>query len=208
MNGKPVRSANAGMRTALAEHGQNPMAVVLGCADSRCPVEAIVDAQPGEVFVLRSAGNACPGGEDSIVGSAEFAVGALGTRLVVVMGHTKCGAIKGASQLVVGAGGGTKQPTLEQRSALDQYLCALTPPAKEALESLGGEASMEDVTAKAVYTNVFHTIRSLLKHSAVLRNSARTGGVELHGAVYDIKTGQVEFLGQHPDLEVLLSAGA
>merc|ERR1719447_2690727 len=101
VSGKPLRSADAEWRTALAEHGQNPMAVVLGCADSRCPVEAIVDAQPGEVFVLRSAGNACPGGEASIVGSAEFAVGALHTRLVVVMGHTKCGAIKGASQLVL-----------------------------------------------------------------------------------------------------------
>jgi len=207
VGGEPLRCASASLRTALAEHGQNPMAVVLGCADSRCPVETMLDARPGDLFVLRNAGNACPCGEGSIVGSAEFAVGALGTKLVVVMGHTKCGAMKGASQLVVAArDGGEAKGAPENASALDKYLSDLAPAAEEAASRLGPQASVEEVAAVAVHTNVFHTIQSLLENSAILREKVRSGGVELHGAVYKIETGEVEFMGQHPDLERLLAA--
>jgi len=208
VGGSPSRMTSpAELRTALAEHGQNPMAVVIGCADSRCPIEITFDAQPGDLFVLRNAGNACPCGEGSIVGSVEYAVGALGTQLLVVMGHTKCGAMVGAAKLAVGGDPPTPSGrSAQRRSALEQYLSDLKPAAEEAVSKLGASASVEEVAAAAIHVNVFRTIRSLLETSAPLREKVRNGGVELHGAVYEIETGKVKFLGQHPSLEALLTA--
>jgi len=189
------------LRTALSQHGQNPFAVVIGCADSRCPVETAFDAQPGDIFVLRNAGNACPSGEGSIVASSEYAVGALGTQLLVVMGHTKCGAMVGATKVALGPEDGKDA---KSRSALEQYLADLTPAAKEAKSKLGAGASIDAVAADAIKLNVFRTIKSLLEFSAPLREKVQSGAVEMHGALYDIETGAVEFLGQHPSLKELL----
>jgi len=89
------------LRDALASDGQNPAAAILACADSRCATEILVDARPGDLFVLRNAGNTCTHAEGSIVGSVEYAVGHLKTNLVLVFGHTKCGAIAGATQTML-----------------------------------------------------------------------------------------------------------
>jgi len=200
VGGRSVRPASAaGLRTALAEHGQNPVAVVIGCADSRCPIETTFDAQPGDIFVLRNAGNACPCGEGSIVASSEYATAALGTQLLVVMGHTKCGAMVGATKLVVGPDANAKKDP-KSRSALEQYLDDLTPACKEAVRLLGAGASVDDVAASAIRLNVFRTIKSLVEHSPALSEKVQSGAVEMHGAIYKIETGEVEFLGQHPDL--------
>eukprot|EP00443_Scrippsiella_acuminata_P003250 CAMPEP_0115333436 /NCGR_PEP_ID=MMETSP0270-20121206/87375_1 /TAXON_ID=71861 /ORGANISM="Scrippsiella trochoidea, Strain CCMP3099" /LENGTH=305 /DNA_ID=CAMNT_0002754349 /DNA_START=103 /DNA_END=1020 /DNA_ORIENTATION=- len=205
VGGRPLRVTNpVVLRTALAEQGQNPLAVVVGCADSCCPIETAFDAQAGDIFVLRNAGNSCPCGDGSIVGSVEYAAGALGTRLLVVMGHTKCGAMVSASKLVVGPD--TPPETSAQcRSVLEQYLSDLTPAAKEAASQLDASASVEEVAAEAIRINVFRTIRLLLECSATLREKVRNGGFEMHGAIYDIETGEIKFLGQHPSLEMLLN---
>merc|ERR1719301_83071 len=89
---------------SLATDGQSPspMAAVIGCADSRVPVEIVFDAQPGDLFILRNAGNTCSCAEGSIVGSLEYCIGNLRTPLVLVLGHTKCGALAGATQLACG----------------------------------------------------------------------------------------------------------
>jgi len=201
VGGRSVRPASAaGLRTALSEHGQNPVAVVIGCADSRCPIETTFDAQPGDIFVLRNAGNACLCGEGSIVASSEYAVGALGTQLLVVMGHTKCGAMVGATKLVVGPDANAAKKDPKSRSALEQYLDDLTPACKEAAQRLGATASVDNVAAHAIGLNVFRTIKSLMEHSPALSEKVRSGAIEMHGAVYDIETGKVEFFGQHPDL--------
>jgi len=200
VGGRAMRPASAaGLRTALAEKGQNPVAVVIGCADSRCPIETTFDAQPGDIFVLRNAGNACLCGEGSIVASAEYATAALGTQLLVVMGHTKCGAMVGATKLVVGPDANAKKDP-ESLSALEKYLDGLTPACKEAAQKLGAGASVDDVAASAIRLNAFRTIKSLVEHSPALSEKVRSGAIEMHGAVYNIETGAVEFLGQHPDL--------
>ena len=85
------------MREALATKGQAPHTAIVGCADSRCPLETLFDALPGDLFVLRNAGNTCTHAEGSILGSLEFCTGALNTQLIFVLGHTNCGAIKGAT---------------------------------------------------------------------------------------------------------------
>ena len=86
------------MRKALVKYNQAPHSAILGCADSRVPVDTVFDAMPGELFVLRNAGNTCTHAEGSMVGSLEFCTGKLGTRLILVLGHTQCGAIAGATQ--------------------------------------------------------------------------------------------------------------
>ena len=86
------------MREALATVGQAPHTAVVGCSDSRVPLETIFDALPGDLFVLRNAGNTCTHAEGSVLGSLEFCTGALNTRLIFVLGHTACGAIKGATK--------------------------------------------------------------------------------------------------------------
>jgi carbonic anhydrase len=96
------------MREALATKGQAPHTAIVGCADSRCPLETLFDALPGDLFVLRNAGNTCTHAEGSILGSLEFCTGALNTQLIFVLGHTNCGAIKGATAAYFAA---KKQPT-------------------------------------------------------------------------------------------------
>ena len=85
------------MRKALVKEGQAPHTAIIGCADSRAPLETVFDAMPGDIFVLRNAGNTCTHAEGSMVGSLEFCLGALKTKMVLVLGHTACGAIKGAT---------------------------------------------------------------------------------------------------------------
>ena len=96
------------MCEALATKGQAPHTAIVGCADSRCPLETLFDALPGDLFVLRNAGNTCTHAEGSILGSLEFCTGVLNTKLIFVLGHTNCGAIKGATAAYFAA---KKQPT-------------------------------------------------------------------------------------------------
>merc|ERR1711879_820975 len=104
VEGRPFeRSFDADSRKALAQYGQNPFATIIGCADSRCPIEILFDVQPGDIFVLRNAGNTCTQAEGSMVGSVEYSVGHLHTKLVLVLGHTRCGAIAGATQAALSA---------------------------------------------------------------------------------------------------------
>ena len=96
------------MRKALVKEGQAPHTAIIGCADSRAPLETVFDAMPGDIFVLRNAGNTCTHAEGSMVGSLEFCLGALNTKMVLVLGHTACGAIKGATSTYLQAKSGNK----------------------------------------------------------------------------------------------------
>eukprot|EP00913_Durusdinium_trenchii_P020002 g18801.t1 len=96
-HGKPMAGKfDSEMRKALSTIGQAPHTAVVGCADSRVPLELVFDVLPGDLFVMRNAGQLF-GGMGSIIGSLEFCVSALRTRFVMVLGHTNCGAIKGAT---------------------------------------------------------------------------------------------------------------
>jgi carbonic anhydrase len=197
---------HASLRSALAQDGQNPLAIVVGCADSRCPVETLFDVQPGDLFVLRNAGNTCAHKEGSVIASVEYAVGALGTKLLVVLGHTKCGALAGATKTALaaeapaqGTDGGKSR-----LSALDVYLGDLTPAVHEARCQLCKEAGVDEISALAIKMNAFRTIEKLLEFSEPVRREVSAGKVELHAAMYQIESGKVDFLGQHPELAKLL----
>ena len=107
------------MRADLNNMGQAPHTALVGCADSRVPLETVFDALPGDLFVLRNAGNTCTHAEGSVLGSLEFCTGALNTRLIFVLGHTACGAIKGATKAFLESkkSGETKKDGCNSRTA-------------------------------------------------------------------------------------------
>lgn len=220
------------------------MAAIVGCADSRAPVETIFDAKPGDIFVLRNAGNTCTHAEGSFVGSLEFAVANLNAKLIVVMGHTKCGALAGATKTMlsmkaaghkfgheaedehdeaeeqqsthdsegdddVGEGAAEHQEHVEAHDApaekqepsseLESLLIDLAPIAAEAADDLPEDASAESIAAHTGRLNVFHTVDCILTRSKLLRDRVRDGDVLIQGAIYDLETGQVDFLGESPN---------
>uniref|UniRef100_A0A7S4STY1 Carbonic anhydrase n=1 Tax=Alexandrium monilatum TaxID=311494 RepID=A0A7S4STY1_9DINO len=192
------------LRNTLATEGQNPAAAIVACADSRCPIEILFDARPGDLFVLRNAGNTCTHAEGSIVGSLEYSTEHLKTSLILVLGHTKCGAIAGATKTLL-ANREAKNPSRKEDggkrpSALEVLLQGLTPVAEQASMELPSGATADEIAAHAVKVNVFSTMDKLLEHSEALRERVRRRELQVHGAIYDISNGQVDFLGQSPNL--------
>ena len=205
VEGNPKASAaTQDMRKALVDQGQAPHAAIIGCADSRAPVETLFDAMPGDLFVLRNAGNTCTHAEGSFVGSLEFCVGKLGSRLIVVMGHTNCGALAGAAStyLSIKEAAETKTPGC----ALEGLLQGLTSVAAQTAQEIGHDKSAGELAAAAVKVNVFNTINFLLKFSEPIRALAKSGDLEIHGAVYKLETGEVEFFGPSPKQAELLES--
>ncbi len=157
-------------RTYMAELGQTPCAVVVCCADSRVPAEHIFHAGLGELFVIRNAGNVM-GTYD--LGSIEYAVEHLNVQLVLIMGHTNCGAVGSAMMNEVWSG-------------------ALAEVLKEVGLAIGDERDPREAERK----NLIHSMKRL-GESGILRELHQEGKVEFAGAIYDIRTGKVEFLGEN-----------
>eukprot|EP00435_Cladocopium_sp_Y103_P012643 s2325_g3.t1 len=203
VQGKPLATRTSdGMRLELVDQGQAPHTAVIGCADSRAPVESIFDALPGDIFVLRNAGNTCTHAEGSMIGSLEFCIGKLKSRLVLVLGHTKCGAIYGATKTYLAK----KSDPAAATTALDGLLSGLAVVAEKAEYDMGPMADEEFVAAHAVKVNVFHTIDYLLQYSRAIREGVASGNVEIQGAVYDLTTGLVDFMGRSPRQADLLKS--
>ena len=127
-----------------------------------------------------------------LVGSLEFCTGKLGSRLILVLGHTKCGAIYGATKTFLDA---QAQEPKKAGSALEGLLKDLGSVAQEAADELGPGASSDEVAAHAVKVNVFHSMNFLLKFSDSIREAVKSGQVQLQGGIYHLETGKVEFLG-------------
>ncbi len=163
----------AEMRTSAS--GQFPMAVTLSCIDSRAPVEAICDLGIGDTFSARVAGNAV---NDDILGSMEFACAAAGAKAVLVLGHTKCGAIKGAIDNVVM--GNLTLLLARFKGAIDA-----TPYAGE---RTGKNYGFVDAVA---VTNVRMVIETIRERSEVLAGLEKQGKIRLAGAMYDVGTGKL-----------------
>jgi len=156
--------------------GQQPYAAVLTCSDSRVPVEHIFDAGIGDLFVVRVAGNIC---SDDELGSLEFAVDALSVPLVVVLGHTRCGAVKAACQ-----GGGREK-------AISAVLEKIKPAIRRAKKSYP-RLDREKLIDKAIVENIRTALENMIAGSRVIRNSSSGGGSHLQGALYHVETGEIE----------------
>lgn len=173
-------------RLALAQ-GQEPFAVVLGCADSRVPAEIVFGQGLGDLFVIRVAGNVVA---PSQIGSVEFAAARLHTRLVVVLGHTQCGAIAATLEQL-------RQPAA-QRSPHLQDIVDRIRPAVEPLLATPLARQPDALAAEAVRANVRAAVAQLRHRSAILARLVEREGLLIVGAEYSLATGVVEFLDGMP----------
>jgi carbonic anhydrase len=158
--------------------GQYPAALVFSCVDSRAPAELILDFGIGDIFSSRVAGNVA---DEDVVGSMEFACKAAGAKVVLVMGHTACGAIKGAIDEV-------------QLGHLTALLGKIRP-AVEATQYTGERSAKNYAFVDAVARkNVSLTIANIREKSPVLRDLESIGSIKIAGSMYNLETGTVEFL--------------
>jgi len=160
--------------------GQFPFATVLSCIDSRVSAELVFDQGLGDIFSVRIAGNFV---NEDILGSMEFACKLAGTRLIVVLGHTACGAVKGACD---NAKLGNLTAML---SKIKPAVTAVTSPADTSLRNSSNSDFVDSVSAKNVQLN----IDRILKESSVLAEMQSGGEIQIVGAMYDIQTGAVSF---------------
>ncbi|MEO0483535.1 MAG: carbonic anhydrase [Planctomycetota bacterium] len=159
--------------------GQKPYVSILACADSRKPIERIFDKGVGDLFVVRVAGNVAG---PQVTGSIEYGTAVLQTPLLVVMGHSACGAVDAAM-------GGTPLPG---------SIPSVIDPIRAAVEDTrDAGTSSSEMLDTAIRMNAFRQVRSLLG-SQLIADRVKSGDLMVVAAVYDLGTGEVEFLGEHP----------
>lgn len=161
---------------------QMPFAIILGCSDARVPAEIVFDQGPGDLFVIRVAGNIVA---PSQLGSIEFAVTNFATRLVVVLGHSRCGAV----DATIKALRAPQQATSKNLKTIVSFI----KPAVEPLLSNGATDDQEQLIERAVRANVIASVRDIRERSEVLQPLVNNNDVLVVGAEYSLKTGTVEF---------------
>ncbi|WP_103866397.1 carbonic anhydrase family protein [Aquimarina sp. I32.4] len=161
--------------------GQYPFAAVLSCIDSRVPVELVFDLGIGDVFSVRVAGNIV---NKDVLGSVEYACKVAGSKIVVVLGHTKCGAVKAACNKV-------------ELGNITSLLSKIKPAVKEVEESQKemDEKAMEEVAVK----NVRLSIDRIREESEILFQMEKLGEIQIVGAIYSVSTGKVDFFESNSD---------
>lgn len=158
--------------------GQSPGAIILGCIDSRAPAEIIFNLRIGDIFNARVAGNVI---DEDIAGSMEYACKVAGSKIILVMGHTNCGAVKGAIDRV-------ELGTLTQ-------LLAKIKPAVDAVKDVEGERTTKNsaFVSAVAKMNVMLTMENIRETSPVLKKMEDSNEIDIVGAMYDVETGKVEF---------------
>ncbi|MFK8081296.1 MAG: carbonic anhydrase [Granulosicoccus sp.] len=163
---------------------QEPFAIILGCSDSRVPAEIVFDQGLGDLFVIRVAGNIVA---PSLLGSVEFCAVKHGARLVVVLGHTHCGAIEATvSEL--------KRPTNNRSPNLQSIVNRIQPSVQTLLEA-GLENNEEQLISLATRANVRASVSQLRHGSRILEGLIANEGLQIIGAEYSLETGEVDFFG-------------
>lgn len=161
---------------------QEPFAVILGCSDSRVPVEIVFDQGLGDLFVIRVAGNIVA---PSQIGSVEFAAEQFGTRLVVVLGHTRCGAIQTTLQQL--------QRPVENQSHNLHSIVDLIRPSVEGLLATNLRHDLEALGQAAVRANIRASVKHLRHGSDIIEHLIQKAGLLVVGAEYSLETGVVDF---------------
>ena len=177
-------------RALTAAQGQHPLATILTCSDSRTPPEIIFDQGIGDIFVVRVAGNVAATDE---IGSIEYAVDHLAVPLVMVLGHSQCGAVS----------------AVVDNAKLPPNIAKLVAPIQPAVDKAreANPDAAKDVLLKAAITNnVWQAIEDMLRQSPIIREKARDNQVQVVGALYDLDSGQVQWLGPHPGQAKLVGA--
>lgn len=174
---------------AATAGGQFPLAAVLGCIDSRAPSELIFDLGLGDIFSIRIAGNVA---REKVVGSIEYACGIAGTKLVVVLGHTRCGAVTSAVDLHL------QRKTSAELFGLSNIDVLVSEIQKSIVPSelegdIGDAAAKELMIDNVARNNVLRTVQKIRHMSPPLDKMAKNGEIAIVGALYDVLTGAVEF---------------
>lgn len=158
--------------------GQHPFAVILSCIDSRTSAELIFDQGLGDIFSVRIAGNII---NEDILGSMEFGCKVAGSKIIVVLGHTKCGAVKGACDHV-------------EMGNLTALLTKIRPAVDDETATKENRNSSNSVFVENVATiNVKRTVKSITKRSPILKEMIESGQIGIVGGIHDITTGEVTF---------------
>ena len=168
---------------------QSPVAIVLGCSDSRAPAEIVFDQGLGDLFVIRVAGNIVA---PSQIGSVEFAAERFGTRLVIVMGHTHCGAIDATLEAITApAGAALAQPAVDRQARAPRHRGARRTPSWPAIRRSCG--------AQAMRANVRASVNQLRHGSDIIERLAEKDNLLIVGAELDLTTGVVDFFEGVPE---------
>lgn len=174
-----VADISAKRRLEIAK-SQSPFAVLVGCADSRVGPEHLFGGGLGELFIVRTAGNYV---DDAGYGSIAYAIAALGTPLIVVLGHERCGAVDAATKLVT--------DNNQLPPSLTRMVKPILPAVIDARATLGTKTDLVD---HAIHMNVRHVVRGLRETSdPILAEPLKAGKVKVVGAYYDLDTGAVDF---------------
>ncbi|MEM7754640.1 MAG: carbonic anhydrase [Planctomycetota bacterium] len=180
---------NAGLhRLADTAGGERPIATILAGADSRVPVERLFDRGVGDLFTVRVMGNLV-GPETA--GSIEYGVDALHTPVVVILGHRGCGAVRAAMN--PSSVGGALRPMIDR----------IAPAVEQARTARGNGPAVAD---EAVRINVFNQVETLIAQSPSIASAVNSGSLIVTGAVYDIETGRIDWLGEHPDQDAIIAS--
>ncbi|MFL5773739.1 MAG: carbonic anhydrase [Flavisolibacter sp.] len=172
-----LHGVDSSLRLAISTE-QHPKAVILTCSDSRVPPELIFDKGLGDLFVIRVAGNIS---DDAVIGSIEYAVEHLHTTLVVVMGHSGCGAVTAAVAHL-------KNP----ENKIENHIHTLTDKIEEAIAT--EKLHEKDPMQNALLSNIIFTVSSLKESRPDLHEAVKKGEIKIVGALYDLKTGNIKWL--------------
>ena len=179
VEGNPEGADNAALVNQTTS-GQYPKAVILSCIDSRVPVETVLDQAIGDIFVARVAGNF---ENVDILGSLEYSCNVAGSKLILVLGHESCGAVKAACDGV-------------ELGNITAMLDNIMPAVRKSADEVEGEANSgnSEFVAKTVENNVRLTMERIREKSSILAEMESNGEIKIVGGVYSLKTGKVEML--------------
>jgi carbonic anhydrase len=163
---------------AVLNEGQHPHSIVLSCSDSRVPPELVFDQKLGEIFTVRTAGEAI---DSSVIASIEYAVSHLGPQLLIVMGHTQCGAVKAAVATINGTDAGSEN------------LNKLVKDIQPRIESLLKRAPASADLSTEVWANTKGVATDLAKRSKIIEEKIKSGQLKIVPALYHLDSGQVEW---------------
>lgn len=166
----------------FAKRGQSPKAIILCCSDSRAPVEMIFDQDIGDLFVIRVAGNIVA---PSLVGSVEFAASTFGTNVVIVMGHTQCGAVNATLAHIENSGALASENIHDIVSRIRPHIFAIAQIK---------ELAREEKLLQAVEANVRASVGQLSNSSRLIEELTKKRGMIIIGAILDLMTGQIRWL--------------
>jgi carbonic anhydrase len=166
---------------ASLEEGQNPVAVIVGCADSRVPPEVIFDQGVGDLFVIRVAGNVISGAGATVKGSVEYAVAELAVPLIVVLGHSRCGAVKAAIKHI------------DDKDSLPGSIEDLVENIRPAVTK--AKTRSGDILENSIRANVERGAERLRTLDPIIADAVKGKKVKIVGATYDLRTGEVIVLG-------------